>query len=615
MRRNLHLAIASLGALIVAAGSLGSCSADGEDAVWTPGGGGKGGGTQDGSAGAWDGGAGMGNPDGFVLNDVTTESCPATCSDDYKAVVGCNGVPIMTCNDDQLCAAGVCKPACEAVKENRSSVGCEYYPLAMLGYGGALKGCYAVFVANTWGTAAHVSFERSGTPLNASSFGRLPSGTGSSLTYGPFDPTSGIAPGEVAIFFLQGSTDGGTFGAVPCPAGITPAFPDGTQIAGTGIGEAFHLTSDVPVVAYQMLPYGGGSAAVTGASLLLPTSAWHTNYVAVNAYKQSQAAGTSPSLNLVAMEDGTSITLLPKAAVVGGSGVPSGAANAPLTFTLNRGQHAQITQPAELTGSPIESSHPIGLMAGHECLNVPANASYCDHAEQQIPPVRALGSEYACVTHRQRAAKAENPPWRIIGAVDSTSLTFEPATVHAAATIGLGEILELTTAEPFVVKSQDADHPFLVTTYMTGSTTVQDGYGDADFVRIVPSGQYLRRYVFFTDPSYPETNLVVVRRKDAKGQFQAVNLDCSGDLAGWQALGASGNYEYTRTDLIRHDFQGQNGCSNGRREMKSDAPFGLWVWGWGTPETKIFTENVSYGYPAGENVLPINEVFVPPTPK
>jgi hypothetical protein len=49
--------------------------------------------------------------------------------------------------------------------------------------------------------------------------------------------------------------------------------------------------------------------------------------------------------------------------------------------------------------------------------------------------------------------------------------------------------------------------------------------------------------------------------------------------------------------------------------MNSNAPFGLAVWGWGTPKTSTFTQNVSYSYPGGMNVQPINTVVVPPTPK
>jgi hypothetical protein len=60
---------------------------------------------------------------------------------------------------------------------------------------------------------------------------------------------------------------------------------------------------------------------------------------------------------------------------------------------------------------------------------------------------------------------------------------------------------------------------------------------------------------------------------------------------------------------------GQNGCDNGRHQISSPSPFGLWVWGWGTPETSSFTANVSYGYPGGMNVQPINTVVIPPMPK
>ena len=80
-------------------------------------------------------------------------------------------------------------------------------------------------------------------------------------------------------------------------------------------------------------------------------------------------------------------------------------------------------------------------------------------------------------------------------------------------------------------------------------------------------------------------------------------------------VGSSGKYEYARIDLVRHKWQPQGNCDNGRHSMSSKEPFGLWVWGWGTPETLPFsTQNVSYGYPAGEGLNPINEVVVPVIP-
>jgi hypothetical protein len=91
-----------------------------------------------------------------------------------------------------------------------------------------------------------------------------------------------------------------------------------------------------------------------------------------------------------------------------------------------------------------------------------------------------------------------------------------------------------------------------------------------------------------------------------------VNLDCSGNLTGWTAVG---DYEWTRVDLSTGDFSPVGSCSTGAHEMHSDGRFGLWVWGWGTPETQSqSTRDVSYGYPGGMNALPINQVVIPPIP-
>lgn len=45
--------------------------------------------------------------------------------------------------------------------------------------------------------------------------------------------------------------------------------------------------------------------------------------------------------------------------------------------------------------------------------------------------------------------------------------------------------------------------------------------------------------------------------------------------------------------------------------MGSAEPFGLWawVWAWGYDGTSKFTDNVSYGFPAGANVSKLNDVM------
>jgi hypothetical protein len=115
--------------------------------------------------------------------------------------------------------------------------------------------------------------------------------------------------------------------------------------------------------------------------------------------------------------------------------------------------------------------------------------------------------------------------------------------------------------------------------------------------------------VFFADPTYPETSLVLVRGRARDGQYKDVVLDCLGTVTGWQPVDA-GQFEYARVDLGTGDFAPVGACGTGRHEITSAAPFGLWVWSWGTPLTSTFTANVSYGYPGGMNVTPINDVIL-----
>ncbi len=560
----------------------------------------------------------------------TGSTCDTHCSSDLHSVVDCNGTVVSTCPADQGCGAAGCVSACDAAKENKSTVGCDYYAVDPPIITDAAGACYAAFIANTWTSPVSITVERQGTTFDVSTFARIPVGTGQSLTYQPL-PSGMLDPGQVAILFLSGSPNA-PVGA--CPAGITPADASGSaSTAGTGLGAGFHITTSAPVVGYDIFPFGGGQSAATSATLLIPTTAWDVNYIAIDPYAASQLAQFEqayPGIVVVAAEDDTQVSILPTVAIEGGNGVSPAPAGATATYTLNKGQTLTMLQSAELIGSPIQSNKPIGLMAAASCLNVPVDVAACDSAHQQIPPVKAFGSEYVAARYRDRFdGQEESVPWRIVGAVDGTTLTYEPAAPTGAPTsLNLGQVAEFRDPGPFVVKSQDASHPFYVAGYMTGcqetNPSQNDCRGDPEFVNVLPSLQYLSSYVFFTDPTYPETDLVLVRTNTGAG-FKDVTLDCAGVLTGWTAIGTSGKYEYTRIDLVRHNFAPQNGCDNGRHEIHSDAPFGLTVWGWGSAETGgffgvsgqggFYSQAVSYAYPGGASVQPINTVVVPTVPK
>jgi hypothetical protein len=592
-----------------------------------------------------------------IFQCASLDQCEVRCADGGMPVDG---------GDAGGCEAKCVNPCLDTLGQNTSN-GCEFYAAEMDTTDEAVGTCYAVFVVNQWSTGepAKLAVSLTGatqTPPIAQ-FARIPSGTGQNIQYNAYDPNVGLPQGGVAILFLSRDPAGledpnltDPRRLASCPPGIQPFVVGDAAIHGTGIGNAFHITSNVPVVAYQMLPYGGGSARVTGATLLLPTNVWGNNYLAANAYQRPvllvgdggfdaavdglERAG--PSMVVLASNDDTHVTIDPVTAIVAGAGVPPTTRNHPITYTLDQGQYLQLTQLVELSGSPIQSDKPVAVIAGATLMDIPITQSQrADHGEQMIPPVQALGNEYVGVRYRTRSPPIEESvPWRLIGAVDGTTLTFDPPQPGAPTTINARQVIEINEPGPFVVSSQDNAHPFYFAQYMTGGFPFS-GVGDPEYVNVISPAQYLSRYTFFTDPTYPETNLVVVRALDkATGLFPDVNLDCAGTLAGWAPVGSTGSYQFTRIDLSSGDFQGQNGCNNGVHTITgsfsgeagtstSTPLFGVTIWGWGNTVTDPlpddasnpidqageanpgFTRWVSYAYPAGANILKLNDVVVP----
>jgi hypothetical protein len=510
-------------------------------------------------------------------------------------------------------------PECD-VTDQKTSSGCEYYAIVPDILWDAVGGCFAAYVVNPWEFDLTVNVEWKGQALDSSTFGFIPNGSGANINYHPL-ANSVIPAGQVAILFLNqvGFT-------VPCPPGIVPAV-HGVDAAthGTAMGNAFHISTSAPAVAYDIYPYGGGYSALTSATLLLPTNSWGDNYVGVSPFGGGISIPglpiPAPTLAVVAHENGTSVTINPTADIVASPTVGGTTKGAPVTYSLNRGEVLHINQGAALDGSVIQSNYNVGVWAGATSLSIESCCGESSH--QQIPPVRALGSEYVGVRYRNRYdGTEESPPWRMVGAISGTQLTWEPAPPPGApTTLDAGQVAQFNAPGPFVVRSQDPQHPFYMSAHMTGANAfdpdpsgtgpTSDGRGDAEFVNMIPPGEFLNRYVFFTDPTYPETNLVVIRQKGLNG-FEDVVLGCAGPLTGWQPIGSSGQYEYAYFDLVRGNFEPQGNCNNGRNEITSNLPFGLTVWGWGSAASgSFYSEYVSYAYPGGANVAPINDVVIP----
>ena len=542
-------------------------------------------------------------------------SSPPTngCAPDLQTILDPSGKPIGKCPPDQGCLGGQCVAPCDAAAGAKSTIGCEYYAheyaISVTNsdmwwtYGDIRGGCYAAVVVNTWPTPTHLTVTRAGTNFPLDPFARLIGTDGSgNITYGAL-PSTGLPTNAAAVLFLSYDNRGAGKGDdIPCPPGVTAATTVDSAIHVTGYNDAFHVTTDRPITAYQVYPWGGAASFFPSATVLYPKSAWDTNYVApgINDAFAVQVGGINgltwekPFVTMVAADD-TQVTLLPKIAIDGdpSNGIPSAAPNTAVTYSIKAGQYLQLLQQHNLGGTVIQSTKPIGVFVGTQMFTTMGGDG--DNQGLMIPAVRAEGFEYVGASYALPAPT----PWQLVGAVDGTTLTYDPAPpAGAPSTIGRGDVVEFSAQSEFTVRSQDASHPFELVVYRRGQDPPDPG--GPDFVGILPPVQFRSQYVFVTDPTYKTTTLVFVRPK-ATGD---VTLDCAGTLGGWQNIG-SGAYQVAR---VTFGAGSAASCKNGAHQATSTSgTFGITVWGWDLA--------ASYGYPAGGNSAPVNDVVVKPTPK
>jgi hypothetical protein len=538
---------------------------------------------------------------GFDVNASDQDAACTTCSSDLHDVLACGtNTVVQTCTGSTGCGPGGCIDACQAAAASKSSIGCDYYAIPPDAW--THGSCFAAFVANNWSSDMKVTLSYKGSTIDATPYSYIPQGSGSSITYQAV-PSTGVPAGKMAIVFINQQPSSDEF-YVGCPASVKVAITNADVASkATSKGNAVELTTTVPATVYDIYPYGGKLSYMPSATLLLPTTAWDTNFVATTMSEEpsSGSAGQVPGIDFVAQQDGTQVTLLPTTNVTALNGVAGATKNTPVTYNLNKGEQLRLMQAIDgsgndLSGSIIQSNYPIGVWGEHFCMT-------------------------------NSAAPGE---WRAIGAVDGTTLTYDPPVSGAPTTLKEGQLVQFNAGTTsFRVKAQDNVHPFYLAAYRPGGdcdaahqeilpikalgteyvavpndSTAE--VGGPETVNVVAPAEYLTSYTFFTDPTFSYTDLALVRVKAADNTFKDVTLDCiTGPIPGWKAVGTSGQYEYV------HVFVQQGGapvgaCNNGLHTITSQGQIGITVWGYDSAS--------SYAYPAGASVQPINTVVVNPTP-
>ncbi len=529
----------------------------------------------------------------------------------YDGQKQCSGNNVMVCADDymsyeigefcdpdlgEMCDPDTasCVSLCDIAAESKANVGCEYVAVDMVNwpepYGD--EHCFVVLVSNVQpeGNATITVEDEDGVVLDFPGYGTERS----------------VAPGEMAILTITGT-------AGKCSD--TPARPNAQSInSGLFPGTSFYVKSSIPVVAYQVNPYEAALSYSTDASLLIPITALGNQYYV---FSYPGSGSNSPStVSIVATEDDTEVTFNPTVEMLSGGPVP---ASGSFTTTLNAFEHLQIlaSGTGDLNSSLVSASNPVAVFSGVLCAVIPAGSSCCDHIEQQMPPVQSWGWTYLAATPAQRAS--EKAYWRIMAALDNTTLSFEPASMSSYnTTLNAGEFLEIDTDQSFLVSSAadpnepdpENDPPILVNQYIksayqaaseSGTTFGALGNlaGDPAMALSVPVEQYLNEYIFLADPTYGY-NFVVVVRTDPT---EPIHLGCLDPIPEDKFETITGDYSRAVVTLSSETGSPDGTCSSGAHRIWSESPFGIWVYG--------YYECTSYAYPGGMNLEQINEVEVP----
>lgn len=340
----------------------------------------------------------------------------------------------------------------------------------------------------------------------------------------------------------------------------TPLQPGDVSLHRTG--GAYRIESDYPVVAYQHSPIS--AQAHNDSSLLIPDHALGQFYIV--AAWGTNIANDYSAFNVVGIENGTTLKWQPRHPTSAGTGVPAVAAFAEGMATIDHFDLLQVVAPVDVSGTIVETDKKAWVMGTVPCVNIPSNVTFCDHIEELLIPLEYWGTEYVGAHAPTRGN--ENYWWRIYSGADDVTISTSPPQPGTPVTLDRGEFYEFSTKQSFMFYG---DGPFMPVQYLEGQNGGA-GTGDPASYQMVPTEQFLPRYVFVTGTGYTQNYVQIIRPAgSADVLVDGVTVD------GYYPVG---NYEVADWPI-----------SEGAHVASSDVPFGVIQVG--------YTSVTSYAYPGG----------------
>ena len=390
---------------------------------------------------------------------------------------------------------------------------------------------------------------------------------------------------------------------------------------------AYRIVTDYPVSAYQFAPYCCNYSFSNDASLLIPTTALGNSYkylgiptLVILDESTFQESASSSTLTVVAKENGTQVRLTFPApqlwqAIENGRSLQMDGDS--YVVDLNQQETLMLRSTAlpsdifgtaiqpDLTGTLIESSEPVAVFSGHECMFYPSTLGACDHLEEQIFPTDTWGQNFSLVPVKERGNNSifEKTYWKILAEgpnarvqLSDTFTNIEGAGPGVPGVPDCGQLLEadgrtinLGTrgyCEFGTKRAVDitSDQRLMVMGIISGQGSVNafssfgDRLGDPAIFLVPPSRQFRNDYRFLTPDTYYSDYVTLTFTAESSIILDGMPVDTSNA----RPIPGSTN-QYLHVEL-----------NDGAHHITSDQPFGITVF--------AFDDFVSYAFTGGLNL-------------
>ncbi|MCC7382271.1 MAG: hypothetical protein IT384_10600 [Deltaproteobacteria bacterium] len=343
------------------------------------------------------------------------------------------------------------------------------------------------------------------------------------------------------------------------------------------------ITSDVPVVIQQYLPFDNLALYSNDGSLLASTDSGGTEHlglgwrtVPIGIYGDLHAY-----LTIVATQpETTEVRIDTPSATLGANGVPAIPAGSSRVFRLAEREVLSLGA-ADVAGMRIQSDQPVRVFSGSRCTHVPDLPDACDHLEEQLLPLDRWAHRYVAAKFAPRGTEPDL--YRVVAGEAGTVLRTDPPIVGLdGVALDAGQLVEVTTDQDFVISSNGR---FAVAQLMVGEAYLCEsnlgcaippdpscrvlignqlfggGLGDPAMLFLVAGPQWRSEYQILVPEGFAENHVSVIAARGVDVRIGTERIPLQ--PIGGSAYGA-----------------GRELVTEGAHTVTATAPFALYVYGY-----------------------------------